>query len=88
MTTKGKLTRHAAARADERLPFVLNGNRLKQIAGQIRSGKAKVIKRNSLAKRMYRVVIDGVPMKVVYNRRSKIIVTVIMEETHESHHQA
>lgn len=44
---KPRLSKHAQRRVDERLPFTLTRELRKQIAGQIKNGKAEMIKRHS-----------------------------------------
>ena len=57
-TQKPRLTKHAQRRIAERLPFALTRDMRKQIAEQIKNGKAQIIKRHSIKKAVWRVFIN------------------------------
>lgn len=73
MTSKARRQRaHANARIRERFGDAITQDRL---IGAIRSGGAKLVRRESLAVRHYDIEMDGVSIRAIYNKRLGVLVT-------------
>jgi len=71
---------HARRRVVERFGFPIGEERLEEIAEEIRQGRAKFLYRTSNRVTVWETMIEERPARVVYDKRTKRIVTVIRPE--------
>lgn len=71
---------HAKRRAAERFGLDLNREKLQAIVKEIQSGTADFVDRQSCTVTRYRVVVDGVPVIAVYDKKRKAVRTVLPPE--------
>jgi len=75
--------KHAKKRAQERYGVSLSKQDMKEIAGWIRHNKARHIHTKSLTKAIWAVEIRGEEIIVLYDRKKRIVVTVLPSEVEE-----
>lgn len=76
--TKAQAQRiHATKRAEERYGMTLTRDMHHQLVKMIQSGKSTVIERQSLRVSVHELMIEDEPVRVVYDRIRKTIVTFL-----------
>jgi hypothetical protein len=69
--------KHALRRAAERYDLWLTGEEYDAIIRQIQQGECQLIAKQSLRVSIFRVVYNGQPLKVVYDRQRKTIASFL-----------
>jgi hypothetical protein len=67
--------RHAQRRFRERFDEKLNDNQYQQLLNQIKKGRA-ILLRQKTGSSIWRVKLDGKKFKCVYDKKTKMIVTI------------
>jgi len=81
--TKAILHAHARRRAVERYGFILNKTLRREAISQIQNRKAKFIRRQSLTRAIWQVILKDQKVIVVYDNKRKAIVTCLIDNEKE-----
>ena len=68
---------HVKRRVRERFGFPIGDDRLEEMADAVRSGRARFVRRQSNRITIWDTEFEERPIRVVYDKRTKQIVTVI-----------
>lgn len=79
ITKKAAQKIHAMRRAHERHGIFLGKDAQREIVGRIRAGKARLLGRQSLRVRGYEIEFAGKMLTVLYDKKRKVLITVLPE---------